>query len=131
MRLMSFALTTSQVLARTKTVTRRTGWQDLKPGTLLRAVKKAQGLRKGEHPSVLATIRVVSVNREPLGAILRNLDYGFEEVEREGFGRHPSVQGSPACFVEFLQNALPKSKRPKLDDEITRIEFEYVTEAAG
>lgn len=80
MRLMSFAHTTPQVLARTKTVTRRDGWKNLKPGTVLRAVDKCMGFRKGEHPRELAIIRVVSVRREPLSAITD------DDVVREGFG---------------------------------------------
>ena len=36
MRSMSFMLTTQQIRDRTKSVTRRTGWADLQPGTLLR-----------------------------------------------------------------------------------------------
>jgi hypothetical protein len=46
-RNISFALTTDQVRSRTKTVTRRLGWKDLKPGTLLQPVVKAQGIPKG------------------------------------------------------------------------------------
>ena len=42
-RLMSFSMTTPQVRARTKTVTRRLGWRFLKPGVVLWAVEKAQG----------------------------------------------------------------------------------------
>lgn len=40
MRNMSFALTKRQVLERTKTVTRRLGWEKLRPGDLVRAVEK-------------------------------------------------------------------------------------------
>ena len=44
MRNISFSMTTEQVRRREKTVTRRLGWSDLKPGTILQAVEKAQGL---------------------------------------------------------------------------------------
>jgi hypothetical protein len=47
-RLMSFAHTTDQIRNRTKTVTRRNGWADLKPGELFWAVEKAMGLKPGE-----------------------------------------------------------------------------------
>jgi hypothetical protein len=46
-RYISFMLTQPQIRARTKTVTRRMGWKDLKPGTLLMAAEKCQGLGKG------------------------------------------------------------------------------------
>jgi hypothetical protein len=48
-RNISFALTTAQVRARTKTVTRRVGWTFLKPGDLLQPVVKCRGLKKGER----------------------------------------------------------------------------------
>lgn len=50
MRNMSFALTTDQILAGTKTVTRRLGWLRLQPGDHLRPVRKCMGLRPGENP---------------------------------------------------------------------------------
>ena len=46
-RNMSFALTTEQFKARTKTVTRRFGWWFLKPGDVVRGVEKAMGLKPG------------------------------------------------------------------------------------
>lgn len=47
MRIMSFALTEQQLMDGTKTVTRRVGWANLKPGDRLTAVRKAMGLKKG------------------------------------------------------------------------------------
>jgi hypothetical protein len=64
MRLMSFSLTTPQILARTKTVTRRMGWTFLRPGDLVQAIEKGQGLKKGEHVKRLAVLRIVDVRRE-------------------------------------------------------------------
>lgn len=67
MRNISFALTTSQIVAGTKDVTRRMGWQFLKVGDLLRPVRKCMGLRPGEKVEALrAPIRVIDVRREPL-----------------------------------------------------------------
>lgn len=57
MRNMSFMLTPDQILNQTKTVTRRLGWATLKPGTLVRAVRKCQGLKKGEKIEALAVLR--------------------------------------------------------------------------
>lgn len=124
MRNMSFMLTPQQIKAQTKTVTRRLGWRDLKPGTLLRAVRKCQGLKKGETIDRLGVLRVVDVRREPLRALTDDLDYGFAEVEREGLADHPRVRGYPSSFVEFFcgshRGCTPEST-------VTRIEFEYVS----
>ena len=43
MRMMSFALTERQLMDGSKTVTRRTGWANLRPGERLLAVRKAMG----------------------------------------------------------------------------------------
>jgi hypothetical protein len=66
MQNISFTLTTAQVRARSKTVTRRIGWENLKAGTLLCAVEKGQGLKKGERAKKLGVIRVTNVRREEL-----------------------------------------------------------------
>lgn len=110
-RNISFMLTTEQVRNRTKTVTRRNGWAWLKEGEILNGVNKCQGLKKGEHPVKLATIRAVSVRREPLNAITQ------EDVIREGF-----PDWTPAQFVAFY------AKHNGGDEHmiVTRIEFEYL-----
>lgn len=64
MRNMSFALTTDQFLAGTKTVTRRLGWKFLKPGDRVMACEKCMGLRKGEKIRRLGEIEIVSVKRD-------------------------------------------------------------------
>jgi hypothetical protein len=87
---MSFMLTTEQVKARTKTVTRRNRWKNLKAGETLIAVNKSQGLKKGEHPIHLAIIVVLSARWERLDAITD------EDVAREGF---PGK--TPEWFVNF------------------------------
>jgi hypothetical protein len=124
MRHISFALTADMIRAQTKTVTRRLGWRTLGAGTLLQPVIKTQGMKRGERVTKIdAPIRVVSVRRERLDALLSDLDYGILEVQREGFERHPMVQGSPHAFVDYFCNA----NRCARDTEITRIEFEYFT----
>lgn len=60
MRMMSFALTTPQMLARAKTVTRRVGWATLQPGTVLQAVEKSQGLGRGAR--VTRTVKLASLS---------------------------------------------------------------------
>lgn len=119
---MSFALTTPQIKAREKTVTRRLGWKTLKPWTLLQPVEKAQGLKKGEHPvKIGGPIRVISVRRESLAMLVDDyrsvFNYGRGEVNREGFP-HRSVQ----WFVDMFM----ATHRCRRDAEVTRIEFEYV-----
>jgi hypothetical protein len=49
MRRISFALTTTQVQNRTKTVTRRLGWNNLKPGDRLQPIYKGMGVEKGRE----------------------------------------------------------------------------------
>lgn len=111
MRNISFNLTTDQIRNRTKTVTRRLGWKNLKPGELLRACRKCQGLKKGEHPEVLATIRVLSVDQMFLN------DIDALDVEREGF---PGM--TPEQFVKMFCRHMKSDSR----GIVTRIEFQYV-----
>jgi hypothetical protein len=119
MRNISFMLTVPQIRARTKTVTRRVGWADLKPGTLLQGVVKSQGLKRGEKVEKLAVVRVVSVRREPLFTMLdRTLFYGMNECRREGF---PNL--TP---VEFVDMFCQSHRGCTPETVITRIEFEYV-----
>ena len=82
-RNISFSMSTEAVRNRTKTVTRRLGWDFLKPGDLLMACEKCQGLRKGEKVKRLGLIRVVSVRSELVGDI--DLFYTDEECVKEGF----------------------------------------------
>lgn len=113
MRLMSFALTTAQVRARTKTVTRRRGefWMRLKPGEIMRAVEKTQGLKKGESPKLLDFIRVVDVRLERLDSITA------EEVAAEGYPGE-----TPAWFIAKFLGA---HRGLCSVCDVTRIAFEY------
>lgn len=111
MRSISFALTTPQFLDGSKTVTRRLGWANLTPGTRLRAVEKAMGLKKGEHPKVLGEIEVVNVRRERLREITP------PDVEREGFPHK-----SPPEFVAMFCSHMGCDP----ETEVTRIEFRRV-----
>jgi len=54
-------MTVDQVLAHTKTETRRqpTTWSTLRPGDQLTLVEKGMGLKKGEQQRVLADVEVV------------------------------------------------------------------------
>lgn len=127
MRNMSFALTVTPIMEGTKDVTRRLGWQFLKVGDLLRPVRKCMGLRPGERLDVLRDpIRVVDVRREPLSRMTTDIDYGFDEVRREGFEGHP-VYCWPSAWVAMFC-ATHKGCTP--ETVITRIEFVYHWEQA-
>lgn len=122
MRNISFVLTTSQILDQSKDVTRRLGWEFLKVGDLLQPVKKCMGLRPGETIQRLGCpIRVVGMRREPLSRMTEDLDYGFEEVRREGF-EHSRMYCVPSAWVEMFCNT-HKGCTPAT--VITRIEFAY------
>lgn len=111
MRHMSFSLTTAQMRARTKDVTRRYGWTFLKVGDVVLAVVKSMGLRKGEKVETLYPIEILDVQREPLSAItMHPLD-----VVREGFPHLTSAQ-----FVAMLCKHSGKSP----DELVTRIVFQ-------
>lgn len=101
MRNISFALTEQQFIDGSKNVTRRLGWLKLKPGDRLMGVRKAMGLKPGEQIVRLGEIEVISVRREPLRAMTDDVDYGFEECIREGFG-NPSRLRRFACHVETM-----------------------------
>lgn len=114
----SFSLTTPQILARTKTVTRRLGWKNLKPGTILNACEKCQGLKRGEKVKVLCRIRVTEVRRELLDALVWDESYGKSEASLEGF---PLMNG--IAFSEFFVSS---HKGCTLESAVTRIQFEYL-----
>jgi len=111
MRNISFSLTTAQIRNRTKTVTRRLGWRFLKPGDVLCACEKCQGLKKGETVHRLAIVRVLSVRRERLDAITPG------DCVKEGV---PDL--CPAEFVVMFCRAM----RCRRSVDVTRIEWEYV-----
>lgn len=111
-RNMSFAMTTEQVRAKTKTVTRRFGWDFLHPGDVVQPVEKVMGFKKGEHMKKIGgPIKIVSVRREPLNTITQ------EDVVREGF-----PGWSPAQFVRMLMHHY----KVMPDAMVNRIEFEYL-----
>lgn len=122
MRNMSFALTTRQIEDGTKTVTRRLGWKNLKPGDMVRPVKKCMGIKPGEKICVLREpLRVVSVRREQLNRMTEDPEYGLAECEREGFAGHPAYRW-PSEFVTMFCTT-HKGCTP--ETEVTRIEFAY------
>jgi hypothetical protein len=121
-RNISFAMTTEQFKARTKTVTRRLGWANLGPGDVLMGCRKCMGLKPGQKIERLGKIRVKSVRREKLRAMTDDVDYGFRECRAEGFGDHADLCW-PSYFVEFFCNS-HKGCTP--ETVVTRIEYEYL-----
>ena len=119
MRNISFALTTDQIRAGTKIVTRRMGWLNLAPGTLLQPVRKGMGLKPGEKIERLrGPIRVTSVRRESLRRMLDEPRYGQLDCFYEGFPDY-----TPASFIDMFCRS-HKGCTP--DSVVTRIEFEYL-----
>lgn len=112
-RNMSFALTTQQIRDRTKTVTRRFGWWNLKPGQIINAVEKSMGIKKGEKINVLCQIRIVSTRQEPLS------DMADEDCAREGFPHFKDKWEFIAMLIEHYN--LDHANVP-----VNRIEFEYI-----
>ncbi len=118
----SFALTTPQFRNRTKTVTRRLGWKNLKPYTHLMGVEKCQGLKKGEKVKKLGEILVRVVHREQLSRMVDDQEYGKRECRREGF---PHL--NPLQFVQMF--CLHNKCKPH--DIVTRIKYDYMETATG
>lgn len=113
MRNMSFSLTTAQIRAGTKTVTRRMGWTFLKAGDRLMACEKVMGRRKREPLVRIREIEVTAVSREPLEHIAQG------DVRRDGF-----PQMGPLGFVDFFCRTHAPCTPATV---VTRIEFRYVT----
>lgn len=113
-RLMSFMLTKEQFKNQTKTVTRRLGWDFLKPGDIVIGCEQCQGLAKGQTINKLGPFQVVSTRWQMLKAIT------LDDVIREGF---PDM--TPAQFIDFFcQTHRCQPNRP-----VNRIEFRYLTPA--
>lgn len=116
-RNISFALTTPQFIARTKTVTRRLKWLNAKVGDELMGCEKCMGLGRGGQIRRLGLIRLVDVRREDLSRLIHEPEYGREECILEGF---PDM--SPMAFYTFFCHA----NGMKQNALVTRLEFEYL-----
>lgn len=114
MRNMAFSITTEQMYAKTKTVTRRLGWSFLKPGDTVMAVEKGMGLKKGEHIKKIYPIEIVSVRGERLS------DITLEDVAREGF---------PQMNVPQFVCMFAKSHNCDVHAGVNRIEFKPVAQS--
>lgn len=110
-RNISFAKTLKQVQERTKTETRRLGWDFVKVGDELRAVNKTMGFKQGEKPIPFGLIRVTNTWREPISAITQ------DAVKAEGF---PEM--TPKEFVKFFCDF----NKCEPDLNVRVIQFEYI-----
>lgn len=119
-RNMSFYLTTEQVRKRQKTVTRRLGWWNVKPGEIINACVKCQGLGKGGKIERICQIRVTKESYEPLERMLKPA-YGRDEATKEGF---PGMSGEE-FVVMFCEHMKCDSTAV-----VKRIEFEYLEPTA-
>lgn len=119
---MSFMLTTEQIKAKTKRVTRRVGWWHLRKGDVICAVEKGMGLKAGEKIKRLGMIRVIDTRYELLDEMVRDIEYGRSECVLEGFGEHPDLKHPPS-FVSFFCKS-HKGCTPQT--VVNRIEFEYL-----
>lgn len=119
MRNMSFMLTTEAMRNKSKTVTRRIGWEFLKPGDRVMAVEKGMGLKKGEKVNRLGIIEIVSVRRESLYRLTIDKDYADQEAIKEGF---PHMTGNQFAVVFCNYH------RVSIDYAPNRIEFKHVGE---
>ncbi|WP_425618074.1 hypothetical protein NA78x_001767 [Anatilimnocola sp. NA78] len=109
-------LTKEQIRNRTKTVTRRLGWKNLKPGELFWAVEKAQGLKKGEKVKRITLLRCLRNDSVTLnGKTMTKAD-----CRREGF---PEM--SPREFVAMFT----KNMGCKPSDSVQRIVFSYAEDS--
>lgn len=125
MRRISFNLTQPQILDRSKTVTRRLGWTNLKVGERLQGVDRL----RSKDVKKLAVVEVVSVRRERL------LDITEDDVTREGFSlREPLAEMKQGRTEESIRgrwgfiNMFCDHMKVAPDHEVTRIEFRYVDE---
>lgn len=124
-RRMSCSMTIDAVRERRKTVTRRhvDTWRSLAPGDRLTLIEKGMGLPKGARQVVLDVVTVVDVRVEPLH-LVRDCEYGWAEVAREGF---PEMD--PHEFVEFWldgQGVKVAGQAEFMGVLVRRIEWRYI-----
>jgi len=111
-RLMSVAHTEQSVRDRTKTVTRRLGWRNLRAGVDLDLCRKVMGRKAGEPLERIARVHVTAVGRERLDRITD------EDALREGV----AGVSTAAEFVAFYADAFGAEP----STPVTRIAWRYV-----
>lgn len=119
MRNMSFMLTTAAVEDQTKNVTRRLGWDNLKPGDLLQPVLKGMGLKRGESVQKIGCpIMVARVTREPLNAMLA--------MPAEEQAAVTLLEGFPGMSADEFVGMFCAHNKCAPDTPVNVIEFVYL-----
>lgn len=130
------ALTTDQVEAEDKDVTRRWAWKRVKPGDFLRVVNKIRIPPSQPPQRTLACVEVVRVDR-----VLRQdiahlrydedataFDYAYLSVkyweQRNEWDREVAREGFPGMTVDAFIDVLVKMA-PAIPEVLTRIEWRY------
>jgi hypothetical protein len=122
-RLMSVAFTEQAVVERRKTVTRRKGWTFLRPGDQLTLCRKVMGRKAGEPLVRIAEVEVVSVRRELLRDVVLP-----GELTAEGFPEWDTPDDATGAHEFVVRYFTPQGIDPL--DDVTRIEWRYLDEAA-
>ena len=112
MRLISCAKTIPQVVAQTKTETRRLGWKLARPAWRLIVIER-NDYRRGGTPVALACVELIHTARERL------CDISPDAVVREGF---PEM--TPREFIAFFCREM----RAAPDVELTVLRWRYLRE---
>jgi hypothetical protein len=115
---------------RSKDVTRRLGWKNLKAGDHFMAVEKSMGLKKGEKINPICELVCVSERWEPLRSLINDIEYGKSECIREGFSNFDPY-GFGIFFIRTHGLGWNGENYSKAwDTLIHRIEFAYVGPAS-
>jgi hypothetical protein len=139
----SFSATTEQVRQHRKHCTRRVDksfrLSKKEPGTILKGIEKAQGLKKGEHVVKLDQIVILEVNREPLKDIalrpFREIPHRIRQCyfspTCSGISLpEKTLEGFPEITAwDFVELFCKINKKCTPDTEITRVLFDYVVKA--
>lgn len=116
---MSFNMTTQSIIERRKTVTRRLGWLNAKPGDRVLAVDRL----RTKEAKVLGTIEFVDVRRERLDAITYSDVLAECVVMPDCTTHHPEVTWPCIyCFIARFCKAMECTP----ESIVTRIEFRYI-----
>ena len=115
---MLFDDTAAGLMAREQTVTRRVGYEEVRPGDFIDAVSEMWMLNHPGKIVPLAKLVVVSVRAEPLKRLLEEPEYAAKEMKRSCLSRDKSLRAQLAAFVS-------RHRSTSLSSMVTRIEFAY------
>lgn len=116
---MSFFLTTPQMLARTKTVTRRLKCR-FRIGERFIAIEKGQGLKKGQKQHVLGVCEVTEISHERLSTI-----FAYDD-QVAGMNYETTREGFPRMMAHEFVTMFCKNMKCIASDLVYRIAFQFV-----